>query len=134
MLQHGERSGHVLNHMAVGSLSISDYSIARFYLLFCLRQISEYLRLRTDVNFACVQFKKYTKYFFFFSIFQEKKVKIIHLQDMINNNFDLNFFLSLTRLTKEYFQHLFCIYGFIRSDVILGGQQSILNLPDAYSL
>ena len=53
---------------------------------------------------------------------------------MINNNFDVNFFLSLTRLTKEYFQHLFCIYDFIRSDVILGGQQSILNLPDVHSL
>ena len=81
-----------------------------------------------------MQFKKYAESFFFFSNFQEKKVKIIHLQGMINNNFDLNFFLSLTRLTKEYFQHLFCIYDFIRSDVILGGQQSILNLPDVHSL
>ena len=53
---------------------------------------------------------------------------------MINNNFDLNVFFSLIRLTKEYFQHLFCIYDFIRSDVILGGQQSIHNLPDVRSL
>ena len=86
------------------------------------------------MNLTYVQFKKYAESFSFFQTFKKKKLKIIHLQDMINNNFDLNVFFSLIRLTKEYFQHLFCIYDFIRSDVILGGQQSIHNLPDVHSL
>lgn len=86
------------------------------------------------MNLTYVQFKKYAESFSFFQTFKKKKLKIIHLQDMINNNFDLNVFFSLIRLTKEYFQHLFCIYDFIRSDAIIGVSESIVNIPLADSL